>query len=137
MVHCWLFDGAEFRTFGIDRIESIEVLTETFKPDPKLNPTKLFENIIGLNYSSNKPEEVILSFTPLQGKYIRSLPLHKSQQIIKETEDELLIKIIVIPNFELKQKILMMGENVKVMKPEWFVKEIKAILANTLNQYER
>ena len=29
VVHCWLVDGAEFRTFGIDRIESIEVLTET------------------------------------------------------------------------------------------------------------
>ncbi len=127
----------EFRTFGIDRIESIEVLTETFKPDPKLNPAKLFDNIIGLNYSTDKPEEVILFFTSLQGKYIKALPLHRSQQIIKETNNETLVKITVIPNFELKQKLLMMGENVKVVKPAWFVKEMKMALANTLKQYKK
>ncbi len=64
------------------------MLTDTFKPDPKLNPAKLFENIIGLTYSNDEPEEVILSFTSLQGKYIQALPLHRSQQIIKETKEE-------------------------------------------------
>ncbi len=126
----------EFRTFGIDRIESIEVLTETFKPDSKLNAEKLFDDIVGLTYSKDKPEEVILSFTSLQGKYIKALPLHRSQQIIKETNNETLVKITVIPNFELKQKLLMMGENVKVVKPAWFVKEIKTALVNTLKQYK-
>lgn len=127
--------GVEFRTFGIDRIESIEILTEAFKPDTKLNPAKLFEDIIGLNYSSNKPEEVILSFTSLQGKYIKALPLHRSLQVIKETEKEMLVSIMVIPNFELKQKILMMGNSVKVLQPEWLKNEIKVTLKNSLKKY--
>ncbi|MEO7046349.1 MAG: WYL domain-containing protein [Ferruginibacter sp.] len=130
-----LTEKIEFRTFGIDRIESIEVLTEIFKPDPKLNPTKLFENIIGLNYSSDEPEEIILSFTPLQGKYIKALPLHRSQEIIKETEKETLIRIIVIPNFELKQKILMMGESVKVIKPSWLRENVIKIIKKSMKRY--
>ncbi len=127
----------DFRIFGIDRIENVKVLTDIFKPDPKLNPVKVFENIIGLTYSNDEPEEVILSFTPLQGKYIKALPLHGSQEIIKETEKEVLVKLTVVPNFELKQKILMMGDRIKVISPKWLAKEIKSILMNTLKQYKK
>ena len=132
-----LIKGDEFRTFGIDRIEKVEVLTDTFEPNLKLNPAKLFENIIGLTYSNDEPEEVILSFTPLQGKYIKALPLHRSQEVIKETEKEIIVRLAVIPNFELEQEILMLGDSVKVLKPEWLSKEIKSILMNTLKQYKK
>jgi predicted DNA-binding transcriptional regulator YafY len=125
----------EFRSFGIDRIENIEVLNETFKADHKLNPSQLFENTIGLTYSNNKLEEVILSFTPLQAKYVKSLPLHKSQEIVKETNKEVIVKLKVIPNFELKQKILMLGDQVKVIEPKWFAKDIKKVLKATLKFY--
>jgi predicted DNA-binding transcriptional regulator YafY len=130
-----LIKGIEFRTFGIDRIENIEIRTETFKPDRNLNPAKLFEDIIGLNYSSDQPEEIILSFTSLQGKYIKALPLHRSQQIIKVIKKEMLVRLMLIPNFELRQKILMMGDSVKVLRPEWLIKEIKVLLKNSLNKY--
>jgi len=132
-----LIESDKFRTFGIDRIESIELLSDIFKPDPKLNPAKLFENVIGLTYSNDEQEEVVLSFTPLQGKYIQALPLHKSQEVIKETEKEIIVRLTVIPNFELEQKILMMGDSVKVLSPEWLIKEMKSILMNTLNQYNK
>ena len=72
----------EFRTFGIDRIENLEVKTETFKVDNKLNPMKMFEKTIGLVYASNTLQDVILSFTPTQGKYIKTLPLHTSQKVL-------------------------------------------------------
>jgi predicted DNA-binding transcriptional regulator YafY len=125
----------EFRSFGIDRIENIQVLSETFVPDSKINPAELFENIVGLNYSLGSVEEVILSFTPLQAKYVISLPLHKSQKVIKETNKEVIIKLNVIPNFELTQKILMLGDSVKVLKPEWFKKEVKNVLKQALKKY--
>ena len=95
------------------------------------------KSVIGLTYSNDKPEEVILSFTPLQGKYIQALPLHRSQQIIKETKEGVVIKLKVIPNFELQQKILMFGDSIKVLQPEWLSKEIKSVLVNTLNQYKK
>ena len=126
----------EFRTFGIDRIENLEITDEIFTPDKKKDPLKMFENIVGLIYSINKLEEVILSFTPLQGKYIKALPLHKSQEIIVDNEKELVIKLQIIPNFEFEQKILMLGDRVKVIEPEWLAGEIKEILKNSLKQYK-
>ena len=125
----------EYRTFGIDRIENLGIKSDTFEPDKKKNPIELFENIVGLTYSINKLEEVILSFTPLQGKYVKALPLHKSQEIIEDNEKELVIKLRIIPNFEFEQKILMLVDRVKVIEPEWLVNDIIKTLKNSLNKY--
>ncbi|HNS13654.1 MAG TPA: WYL domain-containing protein [Bacteroidia bacterium] len=128
-------EDKHFRTFGIDRIEDLRISTEVFKTNGKEDAASLFDNIIGLSYSEGKVEEVILSFQPVQGKYVKSLPLHRSQKIIKDDKKSLVISLDLIPNFELRQKILMMGETVKVLKPAKLAAEIKRSLANALKQY--
>ena len=125
----------ELRTFGIDRVEKLNVQTKTFTADKKLKPLEMFEKTIGVVYSLNEQEKVVLSFTPTQGKYIKTLPLHSSQQILVDNENELRISLDIIPNYELNQKILMHGNTVKVIEPEWLVEEIKENLKNTLEKY--
>ncbi|MCH8317613.1 MAG: WYL domain-containing protein [Bacteroidetes bacterium] len=126
----------EFRTFGIERIENLTVQSETFTPDKNLNPMEIFENTIGVVYSLNEQQRVILSFTPTQGKYIKTLPLHKSQQELIDDETEYRISLDIIPNYEFTQRILMHGDTVKVIEPEWLVEEIKENLKRTLKKYE-
>ncbi|MBP6333934.1 MAG: WYL domain-containing protein [Bacteroidia bacterium] len=128
-------EGKQFLTFGIDRIDELEVKTEVFKAVAKEDPADLFENIIGLSGSQGKVEEVVLSFNPVQGKYIKSLPLHKSQRVVKDNKKALVISLHVVPNFELKQKILMMGDLVKVVAPLKLASEIKKTLSLALKQY--
>jgi len=125
----------EFRTFGIDRIENLEIKTETFKPDKKLNPIEMFNKTIGLVYSENTPQTIVLSFTPTQGKYVKTLPLHTSQRILIDDEQECRISLEVIPNYELTQQTLKHGETVKVVEPQWLKDEIKGILKRTLGNY--
>ena len=137
--HRWYIIGKtggrkEFRTFGVDRIDDLEIQADTFEPDTRTDPVELFDNIVGLTYSLNELEDVVLSFTPLQGKYVKTLPLHKSQEIIKENKNELIVKLTIIPNFEFKQKILMLGDSVKVIEPEWLVNDIKNKLKNALKR---
>jgi predicted DNA-binding transcriptional regulator YafY len=125
----------EFRTFGIDRIEKLEIKTETFKPDNKLNPMEIFEQSIGLFYSETKAQKIVLSFTPTQGKYIKTLPLHSSQKIIIDDEKECRISLKLVLNFELTQQILKHGDTVKVIEPQCLADEIKAVLKRTLEKY--
>jgi predicted DNA-binding transcriptional regulator YafY len=129
-------DQKEFRTFGIDRITELEVRDKNFTHQSGINPAELFENIIGVVYSLDTQQKVVLSYTPTQGKYIKTLPLHKSQKIISENEKELIIELDIIPNYELTQKILMHGDTVKVVEPKWLAEEIKEILKNTLKKYK-
>jgi predicted DNA-binding transcriptional regulator YafY len=125
----------EFRTFGIDRIENLEIKTETFKPDKKMNPIEMFNKTIGLVYSENTPQTIVLSFTPTQGKYVKTLPLHSSQRILIDDEYECRISLEVVPNYELIQQILKHGETVNVVEPQWLKDEIKEILKRTLEKY--
>lgn len=125
----------EFRTFGIERIENLEIKTDTFKPDKKLNPIEMFNQTIGLVYSENIVQTIVLSFTQTQGKYIKTLPLHSSQKILIDDEQECRISLEVVPNYELTQQILKHGETVNVIEPQWLKDEIMNTLKRTLEKY--
>ncbi len=125
----------QIRTFGVDRITNIKIKTQKFKEDNTLKPKQAFENIIGLIYSDEKTQQIVLSFTPAQGKYIKSLPMHKSQQILIDNETELRISLYLIPNFELQQQILMYGDTVKVLEPKLLADQIKETLQAAIKKY--
>jgi predicted DNA-binding transcriptional regulator YafY len=86
------FENGDFRSFGIDRITDLEVLSESFKSKMK-RPKEMFDKIIGLVYEAEKVEEVILSYDPFQGNYIKTQPIHSSQKILVDDKNELKISI--------------------------------------------
>ena len=131
---CGCEDNGVFKSYGIDRITNLVLINEFFSPTIK-NPKELFDQIIGLTLEEYSLEQVILSFHPLQGKYIKSQPLHSSQQILIEDEIEFRIAIRVIPNYELEEQILKHGERVKVIEPQWLREEIKSRLQKAIHYY--
>jgi hypothetical protein len=58
---------------------------------------------------------VILSFGPFQGKYIKSLPLHNTQEIIEDTDDELRIRLTLYLTHDFLMELLAYGDTVKVI----------------------
>lgn len=125
----------EFRTYGIDRISDLQVLHEKFRYRKADDPSAYFDQAIGVVYSGDPPEKVILKFTPLQGKYVKALPWHTSQTILKEDETGLEIQLNVVINYELVRMILMHGNTVKVVQPKSLIKEIKKHLQQSIQQY--
>jgi predicted DNA-binding transcriptional regulator YafY len=125
----------EQRTFAIDRLEELELLTETFEPTRREEVEGNFKHVIGLVYAGQELQDVELSFTPFQGKYIKSLPLHSSQEILVDNDTELRILLKIIPNYELTQKILMHGNTVKVEKPQWLAEEVRNTLKAAFDLY--
>ena len=81
-------------------------------------------------------ETIILSFTPNQGKYVKTLPLHITQETLIDDDTEFRISIDVIPNYELIQTILKQGDTVKVIEPQWLADKIKENLKRTLKKYK-
>lgn len=130
-------NSAEIRTFGIERIQNLRVSTKIFKPKENLNLIEKFDQIIGLVYSENTIQEIVLSFTPKQGKYIKTLPLHPTQKVLIDNENECRVSLWLIPNYELNQQILKYGNTVKVIEPNWLITEIKNDLIATLKKYDQ
>lgn len=123
-ISAWVSGLKQLRTFGLDRIEKVELLPEHFEYKEKLNPKEKFDDAIGIVYEGKK-EEVILSFHPQQAKYIKTLPLHPSQKIIHEDKKECRISLCVVHNFELVQLILSHADLVKVIGPESLKEEVR------------
>jgi hypothetical protein len=110
-------------------------MKESFKPIKDLDPKSFFEDVVGLVYSDYDTEEVVLKVSAVQAKYLKALPLHKSQYVVSENETESHIRFIIKPNFEFMQRILMMAERATIIKPKWFADEIKQVLKQTLKNY--
>ena len=82
------------------------------------NPNEMFRNYFGIINSGNKKsEEIILSFDAFQGKYIKSFPLHDSQEIMEDSTKGLKIKLKLFVTHDLVMELLSYGETLKVIKP--------------------
>ncbi|MFC2176768.1 helix-turn-helix transcriptional regulator, partial [Bacteroidota bacterium] len=104
------------KSFGLDRIESLSVLIETFTPEK--NVEHLFDNVIGFFELDEEPETIQIWSEKYNANYIRTLRLHHSQKEIGEKDGGIVFELKVVPNFEFFQEILRMAENVKIIGPE-------------------
>lgn len=120
--------------FGLDRIAGLETMDSTYEANSSLDKPGM--DVIGIMIPPNKkPVEVILEYKPDRGSYIKTLPLHHSQQVVEDTTDRLVIKLRVIPNCDLVERILKDGDSVKVLKPALLATQVRESLANALQQY--
>ena len=125
----------EFRNFGIDRVSNVQLTENTFVPNTDVDINYLYHDVIGMVYSEDIKQRVVLSFSPEQGQYVKTLPLHHSQQILIDTDIEFQISLEVIPNRSLVERILMYGNSVRVIEPITLVDEIREVLNDTLSKY--
>lgn len=124
------------RTFGLDRIIDIWPTDQHFD-EKNFDETGYFKNVIGITVSPDeKPQKVILSFTPQQGKYIKAQPLHQSQQIIKDNEQECCVSLNLVINTELVMVLLSYGSKVKVLQPKSLAENIMREAIEMMNLYE-
>lgn len=129
-------EKSRIQSFGLDRLHHIEILDDSFDRDPDFNPDIYFRHTLGITEAGLQPETVVLSFSPLQGHYLKTQPIHQSQQILIDNREEFRISIRVLKTFELIQLILGYGPEVKVMEPPGIKEEITARLEKAFQQYD-
>ena len=125
------------KSFALDRLSELEITKNKFQQVTDFNVKEHYKNCFGIISPNNYMlEKVVLSFKPVQGKYIKALPLHKSQVIIVDTVEELRIELHVFNTFDFTMEILSYGEEVKVIEPQSLIEKIKSLYTNALNQYK-
>ena len=128
-------DGA-VKTFALDRLTTLDITPIKFKPSPDFDIEEQFRYCFGIiSPTDEDPQEIILSFDSIQGKYIKSLPLHHSQQILIDSEHELRIKLTLCVTYDLVMELLSFGELVKVIEPASLIKEITSKYRKALTRY--
>ncbi|UTW60972.1 WYL domain-containing protein [bacterium SCSIO 12741] len=128
-------DGEKIKTFGLDRITGIEPMGSKFEVREAFERDNFFKHTLGITTGTESPERVRLSFTPSQAHYLKTQPLHESQQILVDNDKEMQIELQVVVSHELIMQLLSFGKQVQVMEPSSLVQKIQKILQETLNQY--
>lgn len=127
----------EFRIFGLDRIDLLRILDVKFQYPQKMDIKKYFEDCFGIISSNNqKPEIVKLLFIKNQGKYIKTMPLHHSQQILEDKNGQMIVHLNLIPSYDFVMEILSYGEFVKIIEPQFLANEVRNRLLNSLEVYK-
>lgn len=121
---------------ALDRIKQIQASDTAYVFATDFKPEDFFRYSFGITQRHDEePQQVVLSFTPQQAQYILTQPLHHSQQVIKETNDEIQVAYLVYVSHELIMTILSYGANVKVLKPISLRNQVKAIIKEMSKQY--
>jgi len=125
------------KSFALDRLTDLEITKRKFQFPNDFNINEHYKYCFGIiSPNGLKPQDVILSFDPFQGKYIKSLPLHESQQILIDNEDELRIKLTLFITHYFFMELLSYGENLKVIEPESLINDLKSTFKNVLKLYD-
>ena len=124
------------KNFSLDRIKNLEITKEKFKPI-QYQAYEEFKDSFGIiNGTDEEPVKVILSFTPREGRYVESLPLHHSQKLILSNNDEIRFSYFIRPTYDFRMEILSYGDQIKVVEPESLKSEIKKELKSCIGNYE-
>ena len=124
------------KSFALDRLTELEITRKKFQLPIDFDVNEHYKYCFGIiSPNEHQPQEVILSFDPFQGKYIKTLPLHESQVILKDNEEELLIKLTLFLTHDFLMEILSYGDNVKVIQPESLIEDLKTSYENALKLY--
>ncbi len=125
------------KSFALDRLTNLEITNQHFVFPEDFNIEDNYRYCFGIISPNNQePQEIILSFDPVQGKYIKSLPLHHSQQILADNGKELQIQLTLFVTYDLVKELLSFGEYVKILSPNSLIDEMKKNLNGSLSHYK-
>lgn len=127
------------KTYGLDRITNLEIHSSTFVKNNNVNVEDMFVNSFGIiSTLGQEPIKITLSLIPWQGMYVKSLPIHHSQKIIVDNENELKLELNLMPTYDFYQEILTHNERLLSLEPkvvrEEFLKFLEVGLNNLRNQ---
>jgi predicted DNA-binding transcriptional regulator YafY len=117
----------EIITFALDRILHITPNpNELFQQHKNFDPHTYFKDIVGVTRNAaDQPTRIIFLAYHSQAPYIRTKPIHPSQQILEERKEGVLFSIDVIPNFELERELIGFGEGLKIISPNNLIRRIR------------
>lgn len=130
---CWDTQKKELRNFGLDRISKFEICYKKGE-NLTINIKDIYSNSIGIE--TYEPATVVqIKTNSYQAKYLKSLPIHPSQKIHKETKENCWLELFVHPTNEFIMTLFKYNSSIEVIKPKWLRTEMKNRTTEMLEKY--
>ncbi len=128
------------RIYALDRIRELRTSEHLFILPDDFDPQAYFANSFGIAVDeSYKPEQVRVRVSGIQRLYLRTLPLHASQQETEITNDSSVFEFYLRPTLDFQQELLTHAANtdgqIEVLKPQWLREQMEQIGLNLFNTH--
>lgn len=124
------------KSFALDRLTNLEITNQPYQYPDNYSIEQSYRYCFGIiSPNDEEPQAIILSFDPFQGKYIKTLPLHETQQVLLDNDEELKIKLKLCLTLDLVMELLSFGDNMKVIEPKSLADQIKQAHEKAYRQY--
>ena len=121
------YSDSPLKVYALDRMQDIDVEFESFRLPADFNAAEFFGTCFGVMVTEEEPQLIKLKVNAFQSKYLRTLPLHPSQEEVERTEEYSVFTYFLRPTFDFIQELLSLGITAEVMSPKTLRKEISRI----------
>jgi len=120
-----MYEDHRLLVYSLDRFINVERTNEKYTIPGDFNIDDNFRNIYGVSCTNRKSEIVQLKVVASQVPFLRSLPLHSTQQEVETNDQYSVFEFFVTPTYELEHEIMSHGADWEVLQPAWVREEIK------------
>ena len=136
-VLAWDVEKKALRVFGLDRIKHLDDERGVkFQHAVPKNVEHYFDDSFGawVDNEHTQAEEVQLAFkklptdspfVPNPAEYLKAMPLHSSQEVVGETDDEIVLKLHLKVTPDFIKELLSYGKQVEVLAPVHLQKKLQ------------
>lgn len=123
--------------YALDRVRQLQATEVRFTYPKDFQPDEYFDGCFGIIAGDGtKVETVRLKASAGQANYLRSLPLHPSQEETERNDAFSIFTLRIRPTFDFIQELLRQGEGVEVLSPLWLRKEVAGMVCRIWNKYK-
>lgn len=130
-----LADGRK-RIFSLDRIKSLELTDKKFNYPDDFSPQEYFHDVFGIIAGvDRKVENIVIRAYAELPRYLRSLPVHHSQEELASKEGYTDFSLRLIPTFDFIQELLLHRDQLEVLQPRSLRDEISGLILRMTDLY--
>lgn len=121
------------RLYALDRMKDVKISDKLFKLPEDFSADDYFSRYFGVIVTDAKAENIQLKTSDTRAKYLRSLPLHRSQKEIASN----LFELHLVPTDDFINAVRAMGAEVEIVSPDWLRKRLLQDAKDMVKKYSK
>lgn len=126
----------DLRVYGLDRVKNMKVTGKKFRMKNGFDVDELFATSFGIYLPEDKGQIITFKCSEREAKFLRDLPIHRSQEEVRKDGDNVIFSIFVCPDKNLIMEICKHGSRIEILSPAEVRDAVREELAKALAQYK-
>ena len=125
------------RVYGLDRVKSLELTGTSFRMPKDFDVDEFFATSFGIYVPDGPGQTITFRTSHTEARFLRDLPIHKSQMEIASDDSSVTFSIFVSPNKALIMEFCKYGSGLEVLTPEPVRAQVASELSKAAKLYSR